>query len=954
MPADTHQQPGLLEGAGVTKEVWKGQIEAAMAVWSYAFNTIWPKLTITWVAASNSNGGYEQPNDVATTDVYDLPHEKGIGDFRFGRHPIAGSVAAHTSLPGGPCVLRSRGGMGGDVHFDLETYNWRADTETAGTDLSILLLTVHELGHSFGLTHVDEQPGTPNWKPIMYPSFNATISFGEFTDEYRYGGSVTDHDLNCLKSLYEDGPPAYGTDCNIDHDAGLNQGWTKIVEAIARINDDEESDDENIVITYSFYPGPLIEDTDDPVPAAISLLPNGGPADTTDCCICCGRKLPYSDEAGDKQEWGDSCYDGCCACTSVTSLRFELHECKVIDPQTWQESRGEYVESKPCTKDDGGDYIIDFLMTRKVDECYETQKMANIDGYGIGEVPGEVPSITYKEYLKKYDIDWTTTVDNSNANARQQTCSTNPTANSSAWTANDHNQGTEYVDPDKKDSEHYPEAWGYTGPICRHPEYDGDQEKATTEGERGYSYPGPCKGQEIIASLCCCKTGNYSKGRNAEGGEDPDGSKSACPTEFGEDAEGKNVPPLTPVKDRECSMACFSFTIQPNHIYKHKWKILYKEVSEGVCELKNVNNPLEGTTDACKEDWVLIEEERYTSCSPCVYTQGSCIEGGHAVEKCRKFNPDIMELGSMIPVQDWPNPNSENFGKLNFPPKKNITNWNGQHWIISGQCNDGKTGSKKMSLYVAGAYLTHCDCEQGTLQYPCYTEDDDDLDHVGSLCYEVAGGWMDIYDKVVGPLLCDALVEPPCNGCLEFTNDFPSQEGVTLDVPGMLFDPFPCGRMEKGGNFNPATEEVVPPKGYKSAPHQCHNRGGRFQGDFQWPNDGVKGIQPAEISPAAWNTDGTEEEGYSRVQPFAGNDTWFHGGPNQKGTNTYANDEQQDCEPDVDDPLGNAMCLGGDWEKWGRLYCVGEYEDSNCQSICEKHRPVIMWYTATIEEEASE
>ena len=328
----THELPGPLDGAGSSKETWKSEIRAAMAVWATAFNTNWPKLTINFVVAENTvDDGEEQTNNIQSEDTYDLPHEKGIGDFRIGRHPIEGATAAHAWVPVDTFLTSygqsDEGGYGGDVHFDLDTFTWRADgtPTTAINNLSILVLAVHELGHSFGLTHVNEQPGTPNWKPIMYPVMESTVNFSDYTGERPYGGSVTANDLNCLKSLYEDGPPAYGTDCNIDHEAELNQGWPSIIAAIDRINNGG-STSETITITYSFYRPRSREHT----------LSNGGPVGVTNpdgstfldefgdivenddmCCVCCGRKLPWSDDAGDKKAWGDSCYNGCCACTAV-------------------------------------------------------------------------------------------------------------------------------------------------------------------------------------------------------------------------------------------------------------------------------------------------------------------------------------------------------------------------------------------------------------------------------------------------------------------------------------------------------------------------------------------------------------------------------------------------------------------------------------------------------------
>ena len=52
--SNTHQLPGLLDGAGASKEEWKSDIIAAMAKWKAAIENIWPFLTINFVAADNS------------------------------------------------------------------------------------------------------------------------------------------------------------------------------------------------------------------------------------------------------------------------------------------------------------------------------------------------------------------------------------------------------------------------------------------------------------------------------------------------------------------------------------------------------------------------------------------------------------------------------------------------------------------------------------------------------------------------------------------------------------------------------------------------------------------------------------------------------------------------------------------------------------------------------------
>ena len=501
---NTHLFPGPLDGHGASKAVWKSQIKAAMNAWAAAFNTNWPKLTINFVAAPGTeNDGDEKPNSIASSDTYNLPHDKGIGRLSFLANilvmKLVGDIAAFAAYPEGT-TLGSVGNVGGDIHFNFNGGTFRQDgTTVAGEVPSILYLTVHELGHSFGLGHHRLEAA------LMYPSWDASDDFV----------TIPAIDLACLRTLYEADDAAaldaagWHTDCNTDGNAGTR--WASIATAI-------ESDEvTTITITYSFYP-PSSKITTDDTGATIHLLRNGGPANSTDCCICCDAERPYDTVDTDKFAWGTSCYSGCCPCVPMGSLSFEMHACKRVDPEDWKSQPNAFnLEGKDCANK------MSFTMERRPFECYTTQSFANYtsdDEVLPFRAPPYIPALptnmTYGEYFEQRfndDNKW-----NTDPTRREKACDVDPP---SPEGPNSLTAGTEYVDPDKLSR--YPEAWGFSGHVCK--------EDNSTPDKPAFSYPGECGGQSIIASLCCCKTGDYSKGRNAEGGEDPDGYKSACPNE---------------------------------------------------------------------------------------------------------------------------------------------------------------------------------------------------------------------------------------------------------------------------------------------------------------------------------------------------------------------------------------------------------------------------------------
>ena len=291
--AATEEYPGLLEGAGApgavaTKEAWKSEIVAAMAIWSTAFNTNWPNLTITFVEAPNSDGGYEKPNNIALGDVYDLPHEKGIGDLRFGRHQISGAKA-HGYQPHG--TLGEAGGWGGDMHFNLTDLSWRRDSDSGDSGgNSIRRTAAHELGHAFGLGHTTYASTGASVMFVDFPSGVGppmTLSMSDFSN------AIPPSDLACLKTLYEDG--TVSPDCNTSGAARTR--WQKIVDAIAG------GDVEEIIITYSFY-------ADSPVPklhqtGSGKLASSGTKAkyhDQSEADLCCGDCV-YCEDGKAPKAW---------------------------------------------------------------------------------------------------------------------------------------------------------------------------------------------------------------------------------------------------------------------------------------------------------------------------------------------------------------------------------------------------------------------------------------------------------------------------------------------------------------------------------------------------------------------------------------------------------------------------------------------------------------------------
>ena len=626
----------------------------------------------------------------------------------------------------------------------------------------------------------------------------------------------------------------------------------------------------------------------------VHIFPNGGPADTTRDCICCGNEPPpivdwpgirymtnnppnYGPAFGIARSDGapsaiHTCFSGCCACTTVaSSLDFHMHSCKtitVLQQPSYFPSWDGSIESE-CTNTDGA-YPMTFTLQKRVTECYGTQFFANN------------PSVT-QNYRNDRNIHWNAFAENFGG-SNFQACTTWPPEAGSYWYLPVEDSTTEYTDEDPaiKNTDYYPEAWGFSGNVCG---------GTTTPSRPGYSYPGSCGGQAIVASLCCCKTGTESIERI--GGYDKSYLRS-CPKWSIKWPHIQPVPEAHRQEDTDDrvdgSMGCFSFTIQPDHKYKHSFKVLKQS-----------------TTDTYG-DWELVDsdtigESIYTSCSPCVYKQGEC-EGCYGLHGL--FNPsqeyDIaMDVGTMKPLKE------DNFPYIYGDPypATNNTVWNGQHFIIGGQCNDGKDGNQKMRLIVCGAYLTHCDCQQG---------DYDDCNYGSrSACYG------DVQHPGDQPIPCWENTAG-CDECLEKHVPDVSEPYDDLGGVGMrlIYANWPCAQ----GFGPPGAPDYRDPPDYP-----CGTMAQR-ENDMA----GLGWRQTPETNPEDWNTAGTVEQGYSRTEPFGGNEIWFYGGRDEKGTHPTLNEKI-------------------DVHYWAWLYCAEDAEnDDSCGSLCEHVDPAIMWYTGIIEE----
>ena len=187
----------------VTHAQFTGEISESLNEWKELFEDVFPELTLNLV-----NLGDEVGTSVASSwnqANYSLPHSDNIGDFRFGMHNIDGasSVLAHAWNPyvelGSPtAALGSVGSLGGDCHFD-SSEDWRLDSNLSSDAgaLSIKYVTVHELGHVFGIVH------DTSTDSVMYPSASSSFVFDtKFPNGLK--GSLKEREA--IEALYGSGP----------------------------------------------------------------------------------------------------------------------------------------------------------------------------------------------------------------------------------------------------------------------------------------------------------------------------------------------------------------------------------------------------------------------------------------------------------------------------------------------------------------------------------------------------------------------------------------------------------------------------------------------------------------------------------------------------------------------------------------------------------------------------
>ncbi len=184
---------------------FRNVIKDACQVWKDAFEDIYPWLTLNFV-----ENGDETSNSVPSRGDpcfdYALPLHN-IGDFRFGMHTIdvEKQVLAHAFFPSacGPVSLGGPQSVAGDVHFD-KAETWRKTNGTLNNSIELLLVTVHEMGHSFGFDHCDDPNG------IMFPQAAPNANFKQ-----RWGGGLARSRVDKAQieetySLAQGNPPGQG------------------------------------------------------------------------------------------------------------------------------------------------------------------------------------------------------------------------------------------------------------------------------------------------------------------------------------------------------------------------------------------------------------------------------------------------------------------------------------------------------------------------------------------------------------------------------------------------------------------------------------------------------------------------------------------------------------------------------------------------------------------------
>jgi|LULM01.1.fsa_nt_gb hypothetical protein len=465
-----------LESEYVPHDLWKQECEAAMTAWKVAFEDIWPNLTVNFIPAENSDDGNELPNQIAPGDIYDLPHEKGLGDIRFAMHgPI--SALAYASFPTTPSRLGEVGTIGGDIHFD-PTDSWRIDTDTTEMAYSIRRVAAHEIGHSLGLSHYHG-----NWQPQTDNNDNPVLNEGgtpAYIGQDKLMFPVSQHSYNldvtidqitkdALKALYT----ASDASTNLDGWDRTWYRWEKIAEQI------EKSNNENIVIniTYSYMP--------EGIPISVDrnmIATDGGPLEG--CCVCCGanqanlssrRGPPQRVVRGRDKQWdgrnsvGTSCYCGCCPC-KPDDLTFRLLKCETVSINYDQ---GEWVrgECDALSGDDGMEFTLQKEGGPK--QCKETQDYLKVNWeWNEGRITFPDKFARGCQGYIDSEGDYMQSVGNMYQDAEEH--------------------------PEK-----YQEAWGFSGVLC--------EGMITTPDRPAYTFgESECLGMGILSTLCCCRTGNNS------------------------------------------------------------------------------------------------------------------------------------------------------------------------------------------------------------------------------------------------------------------------------------------------------------------------------------------------------------------------------------------------------------------------------------------------------------
>jgi len=156
----------------VSGEEFKEEIRESLKEWSYMFENVFPGLRVNFVELGNELGASVPSTPQGA--VYDLPHEDNIGDIRFCMHQIDGeaNVLAFAYAPGGQFGVW--GNNTRDIHFDSQE-KWRRDDEDKEGAFSIRYVTVHELGHIFGLGH-DSNPDALEY-PYVTPEMSMVTRF---------------------------------------------------------------------------------------------------------------------------------------------------------------------------------------------------------------------------------------------------------------------------------------------------------------------------------------------------------------------------------------------------------------------------------------------------------------------------------------------------------------------------------------------------------------------------------------------------------------------------------------------------------------------------------------------------------------------------------------------------------------------------------------------------------